>query len=317
MVSIPVRLHKAARRERIRFRRVYHPAEIPEPETPEQSAPPEEEERVITKARTRTVQPLGMPAPVGTGAVSDEVARVRSLPITEMTGTPVEKQKVLKGYEIEPNRYVTLEPNEVAALRPPTSTDLDIVEFVRMEEIDPLFLETSYFAGPDHGGEKAYALLFRALSETGYAAIGSLAMHGREHTAVIRPGRRGLILHTLFYAHEVRDEEEYAADGGLVRAKELDLAKLLVGALTAKFDPSKHKDSYEERLRELIETRAAAGMSAYHGHQETARRAPVVDIMDALRQSLAAARKPPRVESRTKMAARSVKGIKRRRRPGS
>lgn len=310
MVSIPVRLYKAARRERIRFRRVYREPETPEKET----ASPKEEEPVTANRYPRNVQPMPMPAPEESSAVSDLVERIRSLPVTDITGAPVEKQKVLKGYEIEPNRYVTLDPSEVAALRPQTSTDLDIVEFVRMQEIDPLFLETSYFAAPEHGGEKPYALLFRALSETGYAAIGSFAMHGREHAAVIRPGRRGLILHTLFYANEVRAEEEHAADARLVNAKELELAKLLVDALAAKFDPSKLKDAYEERLSKLIETRAAAGVAAHKEREGIARRAPVVDIMNALRQSLAAARKPPRAETRP---AKPAKATKRRRRPGS
>ena len=314
MVSIPVRLYKAARRERIRFRRVYNQAEMSETEPSGEAASPEEEGQSVTHRHPRNVQPMPAPAAAGPSAVPDLVARVRNLPVTEITGTPVEKQKVLKGYEIEPNRYVTLDASEVAALKPETSADLDIVEFVRMEEIDPLFLETSYFAAPDRGGEKPYSLLFLALSETGYAAVGSFAMHGRDHAAVIRPGRRGLILHTLFYANEVRAEEEHAADASLVGAKELDLAKLLVGALAAKFDPSKLMDAYEQRLSELIETRAAAGMAAYKKREGPTRRAPVVDIMDALRQSLAAARKPPRVESRTKTSAKAVKGAKRRRR---
>ena len=95
--------------------------------------------------------------------------------------------------------------------------ELGITEFVRLAEIDPVFFDVSYYVEPEAGAEKPYALLFTALVDSGYAALGSLAMHGREHVAVIRPGRRGLILHTIFYAKEVRPEGEYAADSGAGR----------------------------------------------------------------------------------------------------
>src|SRR5262249_11161927 len=151
-------------------------------------------------------------------------------------------------------------------LRPKTSSQLEIAEFVRLEEIDPIFFETSYYVAPDRAGEKPYALLFQALSETEYAAIGSLAMHGREHATVIRPGKRGLLLHTLFYANEVRADEEQKADPELVTPKELELAKLFVRALAARFEPEKLKDTFEERLQELIRKRSETAISAYkHG----------------------------------------------------
>lgn len=250
MVSIPVRLHKAARRERIRFRHVYRPAEEPEPEEnlaspPPKAAPPQGNLREMPRTASADEPPVREP-----------IAFIRNQPLGEISRAPVEKRDVLKGYEIEKDRFVALEPREVAALRPQTSTELAIAEFVKLEEIDPLFFDASFYAAPDRGGEKPYALLYRALAETGYAAVGSLAMHGREHATVIRPGRRGLILHTLFYANEVRADEEYAADTALVSAKELDLAKLFVRALAAKFEPAKLKDTFEERLHALIHTRA-------------------------------------------------------------
>jgi DNA end-binding protein Ku len=218
------------------------------------------------------------------------------LQVAEDSETAVEKPQVLKGFEIEKDRYVTFEPHEVASLRPQTSKELEIAEFVRLEEIDPIFFETSYYAAPERGGEKPYALLFRALKETGYAAIGSVAMHGREHAMVIRPGRRGLILHSLFYTNEVRADEEHESDTDLVGAKELDLAKHLVRALAAPFDAGKLKDAFEERLRALIDARAATAAPAYE-HGAPTNRAAVVDIMEALRKSLAMARKPPKSET--------------------
>jgi DNA end-binding protein Ku len=293
MVSIPVRLYKAARRERIRFHHVYRPAESSEQisRTEEEDIAEPEPPRPSGK-----VHELPQPAPLKPAPIdTPPLERVRNLPVSEISETRVEKPQVLKAYEVEKDRYVTFAPQEVAALRPKTSSELDIAEFVRLEEIDPVFFETSYYVAPDRSGEKPYALLFQALVETGYAAIGSLAMHGREHATVIRPGRRGLILHTLFYSNEVRADEEYQGDPALVSAKELELAKLFVRALAAHYEPAKLKDKFEERLRELIESRAHTALSSY---RETgpAKQAPVVDIMEALRKSLEMARKPVKSE---------------------
>jgi DNA end-binding protein Ku len=204
---------------------------------------------------------------------------------------PLARPDILKGYEIARDQYVVFDPAEVAALRPRTSTEIEITEFVKPAEIDPVYYDASYYVAADRGGEKPYALLYRALSESGYAAIGALAMHGREYFAAIRPGSRGLMLHTLFHANEIGKEEEYAADPALVPSKELEMAKLLVSALAAKFDPSRLKDPLEERLKQLVESRAKVG--AVPGASRTAAQpAPVIDIMEALRKSLEAARKP-------------------------
>lgn len=299
MVSIPVRLQKAARRERIRFHHVYRRDAAPPAETL-----PEIDEEDKEEPRAKIHE---LPAPVPPAASSETVTRIRNLPVADLPETRIEKPAILKGYEVEPNRYVTLEPAEVKALRPPTSTELGIVEFVRTAEIDPIFFETSYYVVPDAGGEKPYALLYAALSETGYGAAGSLAMHGREHAVLIRPGQKGLVLHTLFYANEVRSEEEPTVDSSVLSPKELDLAKHLVEALAAKFDPKYLKDAFEERLREFIQQRADTAIAAYERGQP-ATRAPVVDIMDALRKSLEMARKPPKREAsrtQTKRARRS------------
>ena len=162
---------------------------------------------------------------------------------------------------------------------------------MRLQEIDPVFFDASYYAARDRGGERPYALLFAALAETDYAAIGSLAMYGREHATVIRAGRRVLILHALFYENEVRADEEYKTDSALVSAKELELAKAVIRAMAAPFEASRLKDTFEERLRKLIDSRADMAASI-HERGEVGKRAPVIDIMEALRKSLEMARKP-------------------------
>jgi DNA end-binding protein Ku len=198
-------------------------------------------------------------------------------------------------YEIEPDRYIVLQRSEVAALRPRTSSELAITEFVKLSEIDPTFFDASYYVSPDRGGEKPYALLYRALADSGHVAVGAFAMHGREHAAVIRPGRSSLVLHTLYHFNEVGREEDSGADLSLVSENELELAKMLVSTMSAPFDPAKLKDSFEERVLQLIESRAPEVVSRTSA--EVPKLAPVVDIMEALRKSLDVVRKPAQSES--------------------
>ena len=301
MVSIPVRMYKAARRERVRFHHVYRPAEaasekpvLDEPEfEPEPPAP-------ITSRGGAAPQPSA-PPPIDE---EEPVARVRNAPFSEPGGGRIEASEVLKGFEVEKGRYVVMEPREVAALRPRTSTEVEIARFVRMEEVDPLFLDVSYFLQPDGKVEKPYALLYRALESTGYAAMGSIAMHGREHPVLIRPGKRGLVLHTLFHASEVRLEEEHAPDTAEVTEKELRLATTLVRALAEPFDASILTDRFEEKLHALIESRTPVPEAG--SGKDTEKRAPVMDIMEALRRSLEAARKPPASEAAPKRRTRKA-----------
>ncbi len=170
----------------------------------------------------------------------------------------VPKDKILKGYPITPGRYVVLTLSELAALRPRTSTELEIAHFVRLNDIDPVFFDAAYYVHPDKGGEKGYALLYRAMADSGFVALGALAMHGGEHVEVIRPNISGLMLHTLFFASEVR-QPEAAVDNKLVSDKELELAKMLVNAGTAPFDPAKLKDTYKEKILRVIESRRDGG----------------------------------------------------------
>jgi DNA end-binding protein Ku len=137
---------------------------------------------------------------------------------------------------------------------------------------------------PEESGEKAYALLFDAMRSAGYAAIGHLAMHRRDHVMILRTGKTGLLAHTMFYPVEVRSTREFRTETGSVATKELDLAKSLIQALATSFDPSKFKNAFRERLRELIEARAGEQQIAPVASQKPEK---VVDIMDALRRSLA------------------------------
>jgi DNA end-binding protein Ku len=173
---------------------------------------------------------------------------------------------------------------------------------VRLPEFDPIFFETSYYAAPDWGGESP-ALLFTALSQTDYAAVGSLAKHGREQC---RAGRRGLILHTLFYENEAPAGEEHQTDPTLVNAKELDLAKTLIHASAAPFDASKLNDTFEERLRGLINSRTEKAVPT-HGHGEVLKRAPVTEILEALKESRGSSQAPKKERIEPSVGAKPAK----------
>jgi DNA end-binding protein Ku len=203
---------------------------------------------------------------------------------------PVREAELVKGYEYSKGEYVVLEPDEIQAVTPKTSTDMQIVEFVRFEEIDPVYLETSYYVAPGESSEKTYALLFAAMHETGYAAIGQLTMHRRDHVMIVRPGKTGLIAHTMFHADEVRTLDEFRTDASLVSAKELTLAKTLIQALAASFEPAKFRNQFRDRLRKLIESHAAERQVAA---VETPGPDKVIDILDSLKRSLAAVQSAP------------------------
>lgn len=286
MVAIPVRLYKAARRERVRFHNVYRPDAPPRRTGPRLVVPEPKPEEEAVDFEPETPLP---------------VARVHHAPVAPLDETPeprpIPKENILKGFEIEKDRYVVLEPEEIAAVRPRTSTELAISEFVHTAEIDPVYFDASYYVAPEKGAEKPYAVLYGALAETGYAALGALAMHGREHATIIRPGARGLILHTLYFSNEVRSAEEYTSESGLATPKELELAEMYVRALAAKFDPAKLLDAQEERLRAIVESRRPQAAPAAGESAPPAAAPP--DLLDALRKSLAAARKPVKREARS------------------
>jgi DNA end-binding protein Ku len=291
LVSIPVRLFKAARAERVKLREVYTVTREPEPE-------PEPEEPVRKKGPTLVAPPV----------VHEEraaVAPVRRSAI-DQSGEEIPASAVSKGYEIGKNEFVTLDREELRALAPKTSTTMELVEFVDLASVDPVYFETSYYVQPEEAGQKAYALLHRSLRETGLVGVAQIAMHRREHIVLVRSGHSGLIAHTMFFANEVRADQEYKADDSLVNAKELEMANTLVRALAAEFDPQKFRDTYREQVEKLI----AAKMHGQEIHpaQQPAASRPAIDVMDALRKSLAGLKKP------AEPAARAVSKTSRKRR---
>src|SRR5947209_9493064 len=151
---------------------------------------------------------------------------------------------------------------------------MEILEFVKSSEIDPLYFESSYYMAPEAAGEKAYALLFEALRRTGYVGLAKVAMHSREHIVILRPGVQGIVLHTMYYADEVRKVEEFRTNTSLVADKELELAQMFVKSLEASFEPEKYRDEYRENLKTLIQAKVEG--QAFVEPQPAPKLAPVV-----------------------------------------
>lgn len=196
----------------------------------------------------------------------------------------VERNELKKGFETAKGRFLIVEDEEIKKIAPQSSETMEILEFVRGADIDPIYFDSSYFMVPEDAGKKAYELLFQTMQKSGYSAIAKIAMHQREYTVVIRPHGHGLTLHTMFYPEEVRAVPEYGGSDNIqIRPQEVSLAEKLVEGLAADFDPSKYHDEYQSQLSQLIEAKKEG--QEMQGPAPK-RLAPVIDLMQALQQSL-------------------------------
>ncbi|MFT4077020.1 MAG: Ku protein [Asticcacaulis sp.] len=200
---------------------------------------------------------------------------------------PVERDDLVKGYEVEKGEYVLIEPDEIKALKIPSSQVLDIAEFVGVDDIDDVYIETPYFIAPDgKGNDATFSVIRDALRSSKKVAVGQLAIGGRERLCRIRPFGSGMILETLRYEDEIREEDPYFDD---IRdrkpdSEEVELARELIKRKTRSFNPSQFHDHYREALQELIDARAE-----HREPREVLEEKPVakvINLMDALRQSL-------------------------------
>jgi DNA end-binding protein Ku len=290
LVTIPVRLLRAARSERVPLRQLY-PARRP---LPDNHGEPELAARVPIIRTTQGKGPVridrksAVPELVKPEAVYEPVRRVN---VGQFSDEPMPTRDLTKGFEYERGRYVTIGPDELRAITPSTSSEMEITEFVHLHEIDPVYFEASYYVRPEDAGRKPYALLYQAMQEAGFAAIAQFAMHRRDRIAVVRPGPVGLTAHTMYFASEVRSDQEVRAETSLLSAKEVKLAKALVGALAGPFEPTKYRDQYRDRLEALIAAKVEGKDTAIVEGSVSA--APAVDIMGALQKSLDALKRPP------------------------
>jgi DNA end-binding protein Ku len=227
----------------------------------------------------------------------EDLSRVKQQLICSADNQVLDRKDIVKGYEYRKGDYVVIEPEEIKKIEPRTAKAMEIIQFVKASEIDPLYFESSYYMTPEEGGRRPYALLSRAMADNSYYAIAKLTMHNREYTVCLRPYRGGLMLHTMYYQDEVRAMESFETGGVEIREAELKIANQLIEALADRFEPTRFHDTFQDNLKALIKARL-------EGRQitavETPRPAPVVDLMAALKQSLSqiGEKKPPaRVES--------------------
>jgi DNA end-binding protein Ku len=196
----------------------------------------------------------------------------------------VERSELVKGYEVEKDQYVIVTDEEIKSVAPASSDNMEILEFVKAEGIDPIYFDASYFMVAEEAGKKAYHLLLETMRKSGYSAVAKVTMHQREYTVVVRPNPHGLMLHTMFYPEEVREVPEFGRnDNVTVKPQEVALAEKLVEGLAADFDPSKYHDEYQERLKQLIEAKREGETVEAAAPKK---RAPVIDLMQALQKSL-------------------------------
>ena len=201
----------------------------------------------------------------------------------------VERSEIVKGYEYEKDQYVLFNEEELDKIEPPSAHVMEILEFVKLDEMDPLYFDSSYYIAPEEGGVKAYRLLMQAMQESGYGAIAKLTMHQREHIVVIRPGSKGLTLHTMFYSNEIRAAESIPTDKVELKDQEKKLAQQLITSLAAPFEPQKYRDEYQENVRGMIAAKLK-GQEVTEVAQPHL--APVIDLMEALKKSLAEKQAP-------------------------
>ena len=222
----------------------------------------------------------------------DDHSRIRQVTYCQAEDKPIARTETVKGYEYEKDQYVVIEDEDIKKVAPKTAKVMEILEFVKADQVDPIYLESSYYVAPDEGGEKAYALLYEALRDSNFYGVAKVAMHNREHIIVLRPGAKGILSHTMYYQDEIRQVEEFRTDTSQVKEKELALAKMLISALEADFEPQKYRDSYRDNLQKMIEDKIEGKKVVSPPAEHVA---PVIDIMEALKKSLAEKRKPAMV----------------------
>lgn len=237
-------------------------------------------------------------------------APVQYRKVCSACGQEVQPQDLTLGYETAPDAFIVLDQEELGALPAGPDHTVEIEHFVPLHSVDPMFLAKAYYLEPQPGGQKAYQLLHRAMAEEDRAAVVRLSLRRRERWAIVRAGEAGVLhLETLLDADEVRPPNQLqVGDAVQLRPGELELARDLVRALASSFKPEENPDRYREALTALIERKVAGGEAVAYRRQEES--AKVIDLMEALRASLASAGgepdEPPSQTVRTKGRGRRV-----------
>jgi DNA end-binding protein Ku len=198
----------------------------------------------------------------------------------------VSRDEIVMGYEVDEDKMVIVDREELKKLQPASSSSMEILQFVKLSDVDPIFFETSYFSVPEEAGRRGYTLLLKTMEDMEVAALAQVTMHQRERTVILRPYRGGLTLHTLYYPNEIHEVAAYGKTNATnLKKPEIALAEQFAKGLIAPFRPEKFHDEYQERVRKLIESKEKG--TAAPKPEKRPRLAPVVDLMTALKQSIA------------------------------
>src|SRR5450432_864306 len=225
----------------------------------------------------------------------EDSSRLKQQYVAVADGKVVERSDIVKGFEFRKGEYLVIEPEDIKKIEPQTAKTMEILEFVKSSEVDPVYFESSYYMVPEEAGRRPYALLTKALEESEYVAIAKITMHNREYTVFLRPHEGCMMLHTMYYAEEVKKVEGFGAPDVELKDAEIKIAHQLIDALAADWDPEKYHDDFQENLKKMIETKLEGGTVTEV--EKPKKLAPVVDLMAALKQSLA------QMEGRKKPAA--------------
>jgi DNA end-binding protein Ku len=225
-------------------------------------------------------------------------SRIKQQRFCPVCNKVVERQDLVKGYEIEKNQYVRVTDEELKALEGEASEAIEIFEFVPLAKVDPIYFERSYYLGPDKGGEKPYRLLADAMVEAGKVALAKFVLRGKENLVIIRPAQKGLIMHTMYFADEVRNFAEVGkGESAKISASETKLATRLIDELSNDaFEPEKYEDEYAQRVLDLVKKKAEGQDITVS--QPAPQRGNVIDLMEALKKSLGSAPKAKKLAVR-------------------
>ena len=239
----------------------------------------------------------------------DTGERIRYKRVAEGSGEEVEYSDIVKGHEVDDGRYVIVTPEELASVEPTKSRRIEIEDFVDLDDIDPIYWNKTYYLGPagDLGAEKPYALLLQAMKAANKVGIGKFVMREKEYLVTIRPIGDMLGLETMYFADEVRDagEIDNVPVDEEVADRELKMARQLIDALDTEWDPHKYRDTYRERVEELLAAKAKGEDVVVAEEVETPQ---VADLMEALKASVEASRKGAPARPGTASAGGSSNG---------
>jgi DNA end-binding protein Ku len=219
----------------------------------------------------------------GRNTAQHQYSTVRQTFQSEATGDEIRPEEMVKGYEIAPNEFAAIDPQEIKAAEIETSDTIDLFHFVKATEVDPIYFERSYYVAPDSGAEKGYSLLLEAMRKEERLGIARIGMHRREHMLILWPTEDYLVAYTMFYANEVRPAPRLELPTEFSN-KELSMATALIKGYEGGFDPTEFKDLYQQRINKIIDAHLENRIETHSAPTRLTRGAP--DLMEQLRLSL-------------------------------